>query len=111
MINTNAAVKLFIGLIFIVIGLWLLVPSSMVPSIKPSSVGGVTLNWLPAFITVLKGFIPPFLILIGVLIVWIESEELKAPEVPEVEEFEDEDFDLEEEVEEPEAEEEKTKSK
>lgn len=90
MISTNAAVKLIIGLIFIVVGLWLLVPSSMVPSIKPTGIGGVSLNWLPAFITVLKGFIPPFLIIIGVLIVWIESEELKAPEVPEIEEFEEE---------------------
>jgi len=38
------------------------------------------------FLTVLKGVIPPMIIIFGALIIWIESEELKTPVVPEIEE-------------------------
>lgn len=94
----NAGVKLILGVILVLIGLWLLVPAGVIPQLKTATVSGIDANWLNEFVVVLKGFIPPFLVLLGVLVVWIESEEMKAPEVPEVEE----DFDIEEEIEEPE---------
>jgi hypothetical protein len=92
----SAAMKLILGVILVLIGLWLLVPSAWISSVKPGSVSGVSVNWGDEFLIVLKGLIPPFLVLIGALVVWIESEEMKAPEVPEIEE----DFEVEEELEE-----------
>lgn len=90
----SAALKLVLGVILVLIGLWLLAPSSWISTVKSSSVRGMDLNWGNEFIQVLKGAIPPFLVLIGALVVWIESEEMKAPEVPEVKE----DFEVEEEI-------------
>lgn len=93
----NAAVKLIIGLILVVIGVWLLVPATATFAVvKGTSQTMNMLDWSGEFLTVLKGSIPPLLILIGALVVWIESEELKAPEVPEI----DEDFEIEEDLEE-----------
>lgn len=83
----HAAIKLIFGLILILVGLWLLVPA--VPAfsmIKPATwthVGGISLDWWDEFATVVKGIIPPMVIILGILIVWIEGEELKAPIVPE----------------------------
>lgn len=92
MIKLNEVAKLIIGIIFVVIGIWLLVPSGWIPGIKQATYSGIpiNLNWGDEFLTMLKGIVPPFLVVIGVLIVWIESEELKAPEVPEIEEEESE---------------------
>ncbi|MFP4045930.1 MAG: hypothetical protein ACLFS3_02635 [Candidatus Aenigmatarchaeota archaeon] len=85
----HAGIKLIIGLILALIGLWLLVPAGAIPALKAST--QTTFDWWGEFLTVLKGAIPPFLVVIGALVVWIESEELKAPEVPEIEEeFEEE---------------------
>lgn len=77
--------KLILGVIIVLIGLWFLIPADMISSIKTAEVSGFDMDWLNEFVTVLKGFIPPFLILVGALVVWIESEELKSPEVPEIE--------------------------
>lgn len=96
----SAALKLVVGIILVLIGLWLLVPADYISAVKNESISGIDVNWLEEFKVVLKGFIPPFLILIGALVIWIESEEMKAPEVPEVEE----DFEVEEELEEAEEE-------
>lgn len=79
----HAGIKLVIGMILILFGLWLLLPVDLIgmTAIKPWG----SLNWWEDFLTVVKGVIPPIIIILGVLIVWIEGEELKAPVVPEVE--------------------------
>lgn len=68
----HAAVKLLVGVVFIIAGLWLVIPGQLIP--KASG-----FDWSGAFVTVLKGTIPALLVFIGLLVVWIESEELKAP--------------------------------
>jgi len=82
----HAATKMVIGIILIVIGLWLLVPAGApgLTAIKPQNLA--VFDWWNEFLTVLKGVIPPMIIIFGALIVWIESEELKTPVVPEIEE-------------------------
>ncbi|MCD6477972.1 MAG: hypothetical protein J7K87_03130 [Candidatus Aenigmarchaeota archaeon] len=83
----HAAAKAIIGIILIIIGLWLLVPSNPsygLTAIKPKSLA--IFDWWSDFLIVLKGIIPPTIIILGALIVWIESEELKTPVVPEIEE-------------------------
>jgi len=82
----HAATKMVIGIILIVIGLWLLVPAGTpgLTAIKPGNLAAF--DWWNEFLTVLKGVIPPMIIIFGALIVWIESEELKTPVVPEIEE-------------------------
>ena len=82
----HAAVKLLIGLVFIGVGLYLLVPGSWLGLADKGLGTGLNLEWGDEFLVVLKGMIPPILVLIGILIVWIESEELKAPSIPEIEE-------------------------
>lgn len=74
----HAAIKLLVGIILLALGIWLVIPSAWIPMIKPM---GPMLNWGSELVTVLKGVIPALLVLIGVLIIWIESEELKTPEV------------------------------
>ena len=58
--------KVIIGLILVIVGLWALIPYSW---------GG--LNTIESLIYVLEGIIPAFLIFIGVILVWIEWEEMK----------------------------------
>ncbi|MBN2203162.1 MAG: hypothetical protein JW700_03180 [Candidatus Aenigmarchaeota archaeon] len=58
--------KILIGLIFVIIGVW---------AIMPISWNGLGL-W-GAFWTVIKGVVPIFLVFIGVILVWIEAEEMK----------------------------------
>ncbi len=81
----HAAIKLVFGLILILLGLWLLVPvgAPVLTAVKPAS--WAMFDWWSEFKTVLKGIIPPVVIILGLLIVWIESEELKSPVVPEPE--------------------------
>ena len=71
----NAAVKLLVGLIFIVIGLGLFI-DSVYPIL--GTVGTLGINWFNNFIIVLTGVIPPFLILLGLFVVWLEVDEMKA---------------------------------
>ena len=80
----HAGIKLLFGLVLVLLGLWLLVPSGMLLKPEIHSVTGLTLNWFDDFVTVLKGIIPPIVIILGLLIVWIESEELKSPAVPDI---------------------------
>ena len=63
--------KILIGLVLIVVGLGLFVD-------EISPVVGLNIKWLTNFIIVLTGFIPAFLIVIGLFIVWLEIDELKA---------------------------------
>jgi len=69
----GAAVKVVIGLVLLAIGLGLFADSSGLNFWK--SVTGV--DWLGSFLTVLAGVIPIFLILLGLLIVWLEVDEMK----------------------------------
>jgi len=71
----NAAVKLLVGLIFIAIGLGLFI-DSVYPIM--GTVGTLGINWLNNFIIVLTGVIPAFLILLGLFVVWLELDEMKA---------------------------------
>lgn len=71
----NAAVKLLIGLIFIAIGLGLFI-DSVYPVLGTEGTFGI--NWFNNFIIVLTGVIPPFLILLGLFVVWLEIDEMKA---------------------------------
>jgi chromate transport protein ChrA len=71
----NAAVKILIGLILIAIGLGLFV-DSVAPIVGTSD--WIPNDWLYNFLIVLTGFIPPFLIIIGLFVVWLEIDEIKA---------------------------------
>jgi hypothetical protein len=66
----HPALKVLLGFVFIAIGLGL-----FVDSIMPASITGI--QWVSNFIIVLTGIIPPFLILIGLFVVWLEIDELK----------------------------------
>ena len=76
----GAAVKILIGLLLICIGLALFI-DSIKPVINPLFGGSgafLGVDWLGNFIILLTGMIPPFLILIGLFIVWLEIDEIKA---------------------------------
>lgn len=66
----SAILKIIIGIILVLAGLYALAPGTTVQGI-PS---GFALDDLW---TVLKGSVPVLVILFGLLLVWIESEELK----------------------------------
>ncbi|MFQ6009851.1 MAG: hypothetical protein ACE5J7_01895 [Candidatus Aenigmatarchaeota archaeon] len=61
--------KILLGLIFLIGGLWLILPLNL------GNYSGYT--W-EAFKTVFFGLVPPLFAFIGFLIIWIESEEVKA---------------------------------
>ena len=71
----NAAIKLLVGLIFLLIGLGLLV-DSVIPILGIAGTLGI--NWFNNFIMVLTGIIPPFLIMLGLFVIWLELDEMKA---------------------------------
>jgi uncharacterized membrane protein YciS (DUF1049 family) len=71
----NAAAKLIIGLILIIIGLGLFV-DSVIPILGTTGTFGI--DWFGNFIIVLTGVIPPFLIILGLFVVWLEVDEMKA---------------------------------
>jgi hypothetical protein len=71
----HAAVKVLLGLILIGIGLGLFV-DSVTPILGTSNL--IPGDWLSNFLVVLTGFIPAFLILIGLFVVWLEIDEIKA---------------------------------
>jgi hypothetical protein len=69
----HAAAKVIIGIIILVIGLGFFVDSAY-----DNSVTGVQIPWLDNFVIVLTGVIPILLILIGLFVIWLEVDELKA---------------------------------
>ena len=69
----HAAVKVIIGILLLLIGLGLFVDSAY-----DNAITGVPINWLENFVIVLTGVIPIFLILIGLFVIWLEVDELKA---------------------------------
>ncbi len=77
----HAAVKAIIGIIILVIGLGLFVDSAY-----NNAITGVEIHWLENFVIVLTGIIPIFLILLGLFVIWLEVDELKAEKEFKVEE-------------------------
>ena len=71
----HAAVKVLLGLILILIGLGLFV-DSVYPLMDIPVVSDI--DWLGNFVILLTGFIPPFFIVIGLFVVWLEIDEIKA---------------------------------
>jgi chromate transport protein ChrA len=69
----HAAVKIIIGLLIIVAGFGL-----FVDSVYGNQWTGIGINWWQNFKVVITGLIPPLLILIGLFVVWLEADELKA---------------------------------
>ncbi len=69
----HAAVKILIGLLIIVAGFGL-----FVDSVYGNRWTGISINWWQNFKVVLTGVIPPLLILVGLFVVWLEADELKA---------------------------------
>jgi protein-S-isoprenylcysteine O-methyltransferase Ste14 len=70
----HAAVKVLIGLVFILVGLGLFV-DSVYPIMGTRGTFGI--DWIANFIVVVTGVIPIMLILIGLFIVWLEADEIK----------------------------------
>lgn len=71
----HPALKIIIGLILIIIGLGLFV-DSVYPILGVLGTFGI--DWLRNFIVVLTGVIPIFLIIVGLFVVWLEMDELRA---------------------------------
>lgn len=67
-----AAGKILGGLVLVLIGLGLFADS--VWNILP----GLNVNWLSNFIITVTGIIPILLIILGLFVVWLEADELKA---------------------------------
>ncbi len=107
----HPAIKILIGFILLAIGLGLFV-DSVVPIINPL-LGGIvtvpTIDWLGNFMILVTGAIPPFLILLGLFIVWLEADELKMEREFRELEKEEEEQEEQEEKQEPEEEERKIK--
>lgn len=70
----HPAAKIVIGLILLVIGL-VLFANGVIPGFNIAWLGTF---WLNTFIAILQGIIPICLILLGLFIVWLEVDELKA---------------------------------
>ena len=107
----HPAIKILIGFILLAIGLGLFV-DSVVPIINPL-LGGIvtvpTIDWLGNFMILVTGAMPPFLILLGLFIVWLEADELKMEREFRELEKEEEEQEEQEEKQEPEEEERKIK--
>jgi len=71
----NAGVKVVVGLIVVILGLFLFV-DSVYPILGTNA--WIPGDWLTNFLIVLTGVIPIFLIIIGLFVVWLEVDELKA---------------------------------
>ncbi len=71
-INILMAWKILIGVVFLLAGLWLLLPLQGILGPQPF----LGIGW-DKFKIVLLGSIPAFLALLGLLIIWIELEEFK----------------------------------
>jgi large-conductance mechanosensitive channel len=71
----STGLKILVGLLLIVIGLGLFADLEK-PITRGIPVIG-KIQWLRNFGIVLTGVIPPFLILVGLFVVWLEVDELK----------------------------------
>ncbi len=71
----NAAIKLLVGLLLIVIGLAVLL-DSVYPILGVAGIFGI--NWFDNLVIVVTGVLPAFFILLGLFVVWLEVDEMKA---------------------------------
>ena len=62
--------KAIFGLVLLLAGLWLLIPGFVVSGYTSGA-------WLQDFLVLLRGLIPPFLVFLGFILVWIEAEDMK----------------------------------
>jgi len=72
MSSASALVKMIVGVIIILAGLWLILPASWLGFLP----GPKFALWRDLW-TIIKGTVPLGLVLLGLLLIWIESEELK----------------------------------
>ena len=62
----HAAVKLIIGIILVLLGIWLLIPATPtfgLTAVKPATQPWKFFDWWSDFVTVVKGVIPPMIII------------------------------------------------
>jgi predicted membrane protein len=69
----NAAVKMIVGIIIFLIGVYWYLPASAIKQYVPLTVGST----FQAFLVVFFGLFGLALILIGILVAWIEFEDMK----------------------------------
>ena len=79
----HAAVKIIIGLVLILAGLGLFI-DDVIPITGTTGTFGI--HWVNNFVIVLTGVIPIFIIVLGLFVVWLEVDELKAQKELEEEE-------------------------
>ena len=68
--------KLISSVVLFSIGIWLLLPQ--LPVVKPFESFFINLVWWPYLVSFLKGVVPLILLSFGVLLFWIEYDELRA---------------------------------
>ena len=71
----HAAIKIIIGLVLLLIGLGLFI-DDVAPITGTTGTFGI--HWVNNFVIVVTGVIPIFLIVLGLFVVWLEVDELKA---------------------------------
>jgi len=74
---SGSLVKIIIGVVLVIVSIWWIIQgSSFIQPLKDASL--VTNRpALADLITLLNGGVPPFVVLIGLLIVWLEWDNLK----------------------------------
>ncbi len=68
-----ATTKLLLGLVILLVGLYLFADSALGWNRLPGNI-----QWWQNFVVVLTGTLPIFLILVGLFILWLEMDEMKA---------------------------------
>ena len=74
---SGSLMKIIIGVILIVVSVWWVFSGSSYIQPLKTSLHVTSRPALADFITVLNGSIPPFVALIGLLIVWLEWDNLR----------------------------------
>lgn len=69
----NSVIKLIVGIIVFLIGIYWYLPNSVVKQFVPVTVGSA----FQAFLVVFFGLVGLVLILVGLIVAWIEYEEIK----------------------------------
>lgn len=74
---SGSLIKIIIGVILVVVGVWWIVQGSSY--IEPLKTTGLVTSRpaLADLITLVNGGVPPFIVLIGLLIVWLEWDGFK----------------------------------
>ena len=74
---SGSLVKIIIGAVLVILGIWWIAQGSGYIQPLKSSHLVTSRPALADFITLLNGGIPPFLVIIGLLIVWLEWDSFK----------------------------------